>query len=210
MTLFLSGVLMTAFLMVLVKRVGVLISIFFLQSIFLCAITLSVAITHQQTELYFVAALVLVVKVIMVPQFLRRVTARIKVADNLGLSLNPLMSLMAATGLSGLAYLFARQFVPVADTVRTGAFSVSLSVMLIGLFLMIFRMKALAQIIGLLVMENGLFLAAAALCGGMPFFIEIAIFLDLLVCIMIAGIFVYRINALFTHIDVDKLRQLRG
>lgn len=210
MTLILSGILMTAFLMVLVRRVRSLITVFFLQSFLLFAATLFVAVTRQETELYFVAALVLAVKVVMVPLFLRRVTDRIRVTDNLGLTLNPLMSVIIAAGLSALAYAFAGEFVPAADTVRTGSFSVSLSVMLIGLFVMIFRMKALAQIIGLLAMENGLFLAAAALCGGMPFFIEIAVFLDLLVCVMIAGIFVYRINALFTHIDVDKLRQLRG
>jgi hydrogenase-4 component E len=75
---------------------------------------------------------------------------------------------------------------------------------------MIFRMKALAQVIGLLVMENGLFLAAAGVSGGMPFFVEIAIFFDVFLCVIILGMFIYRINSLFTHIDVDKLTKLKG
>jgi hydrogenase-4 component E len=75
---------------------------------------------------------------------------------------------------------------------------------------MIFHRKALTQIIGLLVMENGLFLAASAVSGGMPFFVEIAIFFDVFVCVIILGVFVYKINSLFTHIDVNKLTQLKG
>jgi hydrogenase-4 component E len=89
-------------------------------------------------------------------------------------------------------------------------FTVSLSVTMVGMFIMIFRMKALAQVIGLMAMENGLFLAAATVSGGMPFFVEIAIFFDIFVCVIISGVFVYRINKLFTHIDVSKLRELRG
>lgn len=210
MTLILAGMLMTTFFMVLAKRVRVLIFVFFLQSLLLFAATLAVAIDRQEVELYLVAALVLVVKVFLMPWFLNRVADRIRVTDNLGLIITPLLSMAAAAALSGMAYLFALEFVPAADTVRITSFTVSLSMMLIGLFLMIFRMKALAQVIGLMAMENGLFLAGAALCGGMPFFIEIAVFFDVLVCVMIAGVFVYRINALFTHIDVHKLRRLRG
>ena len=75
---------------------------------------------------------------------------------------------------------------------------------------MISRMKAISQIIGLLVMENGLFLIASSISGGMPFFVEIAIFFDIFLCVIILEIFVYKINKLFTHIDVDKLTQLRG
>jgi hydrogenase-4 component E len=80
---------------------------------------------------------------------------------------------------------------------------------MIGLFIMIFRMKALSQVIGFLVMENGLFLVASAVSGGMPFFVEIAIFMDVFVSVVIFGIFIYRINKLFTHIDVSKLNTLR-
>lgn len=210
MTIILAGMLMSTFFMVLAKRVRVLIFVFFLQSLLLFAATLAVAIERQEVELYLVAALVLVVKVALMPWFLNRVADRIRVTDNLGLIITPLLSMAAAAALSGMAYLFALEFVPAADTVRITSFTVSLSMMLIGMFLMIFRMKALAQVIGLMAMENGLFLAGAALCGGMPFFIEIAVFFDVLVCVMIAGVFVYRINALFTHIDVHKLRRLRG
>ncbi|MBU0630080.1 MAG: hypothetical protein KKC80_04080 [Candidatus Margulisbacteria bacterium] len=75
---------------------------------------------------------------------------------------------------------------------------------------MIFRLKALAQIIGLLVMENGIFLLGIALAGGLPFLVEIAVFLDVFISAMIMGVFVYRINRLFTGIDVSRLNRLKG
>jgi len=83
-------------------------------------------------------------------------------------------------------------------------------VVLVGIFLMVGRMTALAQVVGLLVMENGLFLLASTVAGGMPFFVEIAIFFDVFVSVIIMGFFVYRISKLFTHIDVNKLSRLKG
>jgi hydrogenase-4 membrane subunit HyfE len=53
-------------------------------------------------------------------------------------------------------------------------------------------------------------LLASIVSGGMPFFVEIAIFLDVFVSVIIMGFFVYRINKLFTHIDVNKLSHLKG
>jgi hydrogenase-4 component E len=99
---------------------------------------------------------------------------------------------------------------PDAGRSQSAAVIISLSVTLIGLFLMMSRMKAVSQIIGLLVMENGLFLIAMASAGGMPFFVEIAVFFDIFVCVVILGMFVYRINKLFTHINVSKLQELKG
>jgi len=96
------------------------------------------------------------------------------------------------------------------ETALTSMLAIAFFIVLAGLFLMITRMSALAQIIGLLVMENGLFLLASTVSGGMPFFVEIAIFFDVFVSVVIMGLFVHRINKLFTHIDVNKLSRLKG
>ena len=109
-----------------------------------------------------------------------------------------------------LSYIFTDRIVCVAEGIEHGAFSVSLSVILMGMFIMIFRIKAIAQIVGLLVTENGLFLAAASVSGGMPFFVEIAVFFDIFLCVIILGLFVYKINKAFTHIDVHRLNGLKG
>jgi len=209
LNIFLYGILLMTFSMVVSKRITALINSFGLQSFFLFLFTLCLAINQHHVELYVVAALLFFLKVILIPRFLRNIVSRIKVNENLGLFLNPLLSLISALGLIYLAYLFTRRIMPV-DSFEGCSLIISLSVTLIGMFIMIFRQKALTQIIGLLVMENGLFLAAASVSGGMPFFVEIAIFFDVFVCVIILGVFVYKINTLFTHIDVDKLTELKG
>ncbi len=202
--IFLFLILMMAFAMVAAKRLTALIDGFRAQSFFLFLLMFVLAYRAGSTELYVVAALLFLIKVILIPRMLHRVVKRIKVGEDLGLSANPTVSIFAAIVLAYLAYAFTGMITGIP------AFFISISITLIGVFIMIFRMKALAQIVGLLVMENGMFLAAASVSGGMPFIVEIAIFFDVFLAVMILGIFVYKINSLFTHIDVDKLTELKG
>lgn len=210
MQLFLFGILSMAFFMVISKRIKALIAGFALQSFFLFLLVVSSAHGEGNIELFVVAFLILALKAVLIPAFLYRVAEKIQVSENLGLVVNPLLSLSITLVLTYLAYLFARHVMYLQGVPLITAFAISLSVMLIGIFLMIFRLKAIAQIIGLLVMENGSFLAAAALCGNMPFLLEITVFFDVLMCVIIFGIFVFKINQLFTHIDVNKLKVLKG
>ncbi|OGS21233.1 MAG: hypothetical protein A2297_03085 [Elusimicrobia bacterium RIFOXYB2_FULL_48_7] len=196
--------------LVLSKRTVALINGFMLQSFCLFVLALTRAVWAKDSELYVVAALILLLKVGLIPYFLRWMVKKIKIDDNLGLSINPMLSLVIAVLLSFFSYLFAERIMGLQNKPDVAAFSVSLSVILIGIFIMVFRMKAVAQVIGLLVIENGSFLTAVALCGSIPFFVEIAIFFDIFVFAIILGIFIFRINKLFTHIDIDKLKTLRG
>jgi hydrogenase-4 component E len=82
--------------------------------------------------------------------------------------------------------------------------------MLIGLFLMIGRRKALSQVIGLITMENGVYLAALVATYGLPLAVELGIFFDLLIGTLLMGVFVSRISDSFESIDIDRLRSLRG
>jgi hydrogenase-4 component E len=65
-------------------------------------------------------------------------------------------------------------------------------------------------VLALLSLENGLFLAAISLTYGMPLIVELGIFFDLLVAVMVLGILVYRIQETFDSMDVSKLSRLRG
>lgn len=208
--IFLLAILMMTMAMAAAKRITALIRGFFLQSLLLFLLTAALAIKGKNAELYIIALLLLLVKVVLIPYFLKRTVQRIRMEENLGLLVNPLLSLCISLFLAYLAYLFVGKVMSVHSRMQGTAFAISLTVILIGLFIMTSRMKALSQIIGLLVMENGLFLAAGVITGGMPFFVEIAIFCDIFVCVIILGAFVYKINKLFTHIDVNKLTELKG
>jgi hydrogenase-4 component E len=88
--------------------------------------------------------------------------------------------------------------------------AVAISVFLIGFFMMINRRKALTQVLALLTLENGIFLAATCLTYGMPLIVELGVFFDVLVAVLVLGILVYRIRESFESMDVSKLRRLRG
>ncbi len=196
--------------MVVAKRMPALISGFRYQSFLLFLITLIASVKEKSAGLLVVSLLLFSLKVIGIPYFLSRMVRRIKANENLGLFMNTQLSLVFALGMTYLSWSFAKFAFSTAGEWHVMLLTVSFSVVLMGFFLMIFRMKALAQIIGLLVMENGLFLLASSIAGGMPFFVEIAIFFDVFVSVIILGVFVYRINKLFTHIDVSKLSELKG
>jgi hydrogenase-4 component E len=76
---------------------------------------------------------------------------------------------------------------------------------------MINRRTAITQVLALLCAENGLFLAAIALTTyGMPLVVELGIFFDLFIAVLILGILVYRIRESFASIDVERLNLLKG
>jgi hydrogenase-4 component E len=89
--------------------------------------------------------------------------------------------------------------------------AIALTLLLTGFFLMINRRKALTQVLALLTVENGVMLAAVALTTyGMPLVVELGIFFDVLVAVMVLGILVYRIRENFASMDTSKLNRLRG
>ena len=209
-TIILLGILGSTFLMVMAKRMPALIRSFRYQSFFLFVIIFIAAFKENRLDLYIVAALIIVLKVLAIPYFLSSTAKKIKVDENLGLFINSQLSLIIALILTYFSWAFSKNLGFSGEYFPGIAITIAFSQVFIGAFLMISRMKAFTQVVGLLVMENGIFLLAASIGEGMPFFVETAIFFDVFVSVIVMGLFVYRINKLFTHIDVNKLSSLKG
>jgi hydrogenase-4 component E len=88
--------------------------------------------------------------------------------------------------------------------------AVAISLFLIGFFMMTNRRKALTQVLALLSLENGLFLATISLTYGMPLIVELGVFFDVLIAALVLAILIYRIRATFDSMDVSRLSRLRG
>ncbi len=198
------------YLMVIAKRMPALIRGFRYQSALLFLATFLTAFKEKQLELYLVSGMIILLKVLLIPHFLNLTAEKIKVDEKLGLYINSQLSLVLALIITYCSWVLSVNLGFGQGAFQSVAVAVAFSVIFIGAFLMISRMKAFTQVVGILVMENGIFLFASAVSGGMPFFAEIAIFFDVFISVVIMGIFVYRINQLFTHIDVNKLSRLRG
>jgi hydrogenase-4 component E len=85
-----------------------------------------------------------------------------------------------------------------------------LATLLIGLFLIVSRRTAVTQVLGYIVMENGVYTIGVTLVGGVPMLVELGVLMDVFVAVFIMSIAAYHISREFDHIDVDQLDQLRG
>jgi hydrogenase-4 component E len=154
--------------------------------------------------------LTIIGKVIFLPWLLNRLVRRIQIREEIEPLLNAPTSMLLCGGLTLLGYVVARPFTSL-ERVGNNTLGTALTLLLTGFFLMINRRTALTQVLALLTVENGVMLAAVALTTyGMPLVVELGIFFDVLVAVMVLGILVYRIRENFASMDTSKLNQLRG
>jgi len=185
------------------------IRLFALQSLLLAAIAGVVGYSSGAWHVYVIAALTIVGKVVFLPWRLERLVRQIKIDQEIHPFVNMPASMLVCGGLTVLAYVVAR---PITTLERLGSntLAVAMALLLTGFFLMINRRKAITQVLALLTMENGVMLAAIALTTyGMPLVVEIGIFFDVVVAVMVLGILVFRIRETFASMDVSKLNELK-
>ena len=191
------------------------IRMFALQSLLLAGIANTIAYFNGARHIYIAAALTLLFKAILLPAILRRLVSRIEIRQEIEPLVNVPISVIVTGLLTMLAYVVAEPLQAHADlgggaSLGRNTLPVAIALFLIGFYMMITRRKALTQVLALLSLENGLFLAAISLTYGMPMIVELGIFFDVLVAVMILAILVYRIRETFDSIDVSRLSRLRG
>lgn len=181
------------------------------QSIVLAVITALIGSITGLWELYIAAGLTLLIKAIAIPKILLRITG--KMTLEIRTEISPYISIRASVLISALlvalSYFLTQQVSIKTDSIVSTFLPVSVSLFLIGLFVMIVRKKTLSQVVGLLILENGLFLFATTLTHGLSLIIEIGIFVDILVGIVISAILMSRINYTFDSLSVENLESLR-
>jgi hydrogenase-4 component E len=200
---------LTTFLIVAQGRMLPWVNTYAIQSLALALLAATVAWFTDSPHIYVVALLTVVIKVLIIPRFLVYVMEHIKVAKEVQSLISTPASLLISGGLAILAYFVTAPIIAHGNAITRNCLAISLAVVLIGLFIMISRRRAIAQIMGLMIMENGLFLAAISMTYGMPLIVEIGVFFDILVGVLIMGVFAFRINRTFDTIDTGILRRLR-
>jgi len=116
--------------------------------------------------------------------------------------------LLGALG-TGLAVLFAHSLPLAPEHVGSLLIPTSLSTVLTGLILLTSRRKAITQVVGYLILENGVFIMGLTLVHAMPFMVEMGALLDLLVGIFVMGIIINHIQREFASLDTTQLSQLK-
>jgi hydrogenase-4 component E len=197
--------------LVLVWRRGVpaYVSAFAWQSIVLAGVTAVVAHNGARPELYWIAALLVVVKGVAIPALLRRMEQRFPSERELDPYVNTATSLVVAGLLVLLGYAISRPLVALSRLPTRGGMPLAMGLILVSLFVLVSRKKAITQVIGFLMLENGLALLAVLGTYGIPLIVELGVFLDALLGFLVMQIFVYRIHETFESIDTERLRRLR-
>ena len=185
------------------------ISAFRWQSVVLAAIFVVIGYYGDDPELYFVAAFFFALKVIILPSYLGRLQRQFGPEGENQPYVNVAPSMILAGLLVLLAYAVTRPLVTVSTLPTRGGLPLAMGLIFIGLFVVVTRKNALTQIVGFLVMENGIALLAVLGTYGIPLIIELGVFLDVLMGFLVMQVFVYHIHGTFESIDVDQLSELK-
>ncbi len=203
------GILLTAIAMNSLKRLESCVRAYMFNSWLLSLLIAIVAFMIGETHLYIASAVTILSKGIVIPVFLKRIVKQMRVTHDVEPYISNALSLTISGVLVAVVYASLREGIFVTGFSKN-VLQISIAVILIGLFIMITRKKAITQVIGLLFMENGLFLAGFSLTFGMPLVIELGVLFDMLMGIIILGIFTIQIKRVFVSSDLDKLTTLKG
>jgi hydrogenase-4 component E len=207
--LFASALLLLAFAMLSQRRIVRLINLFALQGVALVASTITMAYATGQSHLYWSAAINGVLKVIVLPWILHRLIRRLNVKWDIETLINIPMMMLVGIVLVVFAFNLALPISQFSQSIARGTLGIALACVLMSFLMMITRSKAVPQVIGFLSMENGLFFAATSATYGMPMVVELGIALDVLVGMVILGVFMFQIREQFDSLDIHHLEKLR-
>lgn len=178
------------------------------QTTILAVITVLLGLHWHAPHYLWLAGVVFAVKAVAIPAFLAHAANRMQIRRDDGANPGLTLALCSGCAIVVASYFLAPQ-VAVLPLGNAGAAGMSLALLFIGMLLMMTRRLALSQIIGFLVLENGIFLYGLTQTHGMPLMVEMGVVFDVLVGVLVAGIVIFRLNRSFEHIDVTQLRGLR-
>ena len=204
-----GGLLLTAVLVLWRRELAVIIGVFAAQGLALAALVGVLAAHEGSAELGAVAAGILVLRAGVLPYLLRRALAQAGPGRRETRPLvNVAASLLAAALLTLLSYAVSQPLVALDPSPATRAVPVGVAVVLIGFFVLVTRRRALSQLVGFLLMDNGITAVGFLTTYGVGLIVELGVSLDVLLAVLVLGILTSRMREAFGDTDLDELREL--
>jgi hydrogenase-4 component E len=173
---------------------------------------LPVALAGSAADTHHVAALALgamVVKGIGIPWLLARATRESTVSREVTPLVGFVPTLVAGGfGIATAVWLGAGLPLPIPEK-HPLLVATSMGTVWSGLLLIVTRRKAVGQVLGFLVVENGVFVLGLLLSDFMPVMVEVGVLLDLLAAVFVMGLVMFDIQRAFASLDTEKLSSLR-
>jgi hydrogenase-4 component E len=201
--------LILAFAMISQRRILSLVHLFTAQGAALVIATAVVGYVTHQPHLYLSAGLTLLLKVLLIPYLLHRVIERLDIRWELESLINIPTTMLIGILVVIFAFNLAAPIARLSSTLASGTLGIALACVMLSFLMMITRAKAVPQVIGFLAMENGLFFAATSATYGMPMVVELGIALDVLIGVLILGVFMFQIREQFDSLDIRHLEKLK-
>jgi hydrogenase-4 component E len=202
--------LLTCFALLGTSRIGACIRWFSFQGILLGMLPLVLADDGLTARVIMLAGANIALKGIVFPLVLLRLRARANTNREVSPFISFVMSILCGILLLALSVWLALQLKPALVHAPFVLLDLSIFLIFVGLFLMISRRDALMQVIGYLVLENGVFVFGVITVEGTPLLVELGVLLDAFVGAFVMGIAVFHITREFGSMDVDQLTELKG
>lgn len=205
-----AGLFLLAAVFVLWRReLTAIVRIFALQGVALFAIAALLGVHEERWDLLAVAAGIGALRAGVLPHLMRRALAASGETRETQPLVNVAASLLTAAALTLLAYAVSRPLVELDPSPATRALPVGLAVVLIGFFTLVTRRRALSQVVGFLLLDNGITAVAFLAASGVPLIVELGVSFDVLLAVLVLQILTTRMRAAFGRTDIDDLRELR-
>ncbi len=183
--------------------------LFVAQSVLLALLAAAIGGLAGKPALLVVSVVFLGLKAWIIPRILWRMAAGTPVRT-LPPGHSSGVALLVAGALVVAAYVIILPVTATATLPTAGAIPLAFAIVLIGLFVCVTGRDVLGQVLGFLVLENGIFGLALLATYGLPGLVEAGVFLDVLVIVLLMEGVVMQIRREHDSIDVDRLRELRG
>jgi hydrogenase-4 component E len=180
-----------------------------LQTVFVSLLLIAEGVHNHALEVIIFGVLLLIAKAGVIPILLRRVLKESKTEWVGEIYLKRASSLVFAGGLTLMAYEVTQPLMALHSVYRSGL-AVAIALIFHGLLLMMTRKVAIVQVLGILLIDNGIFLAGFFLTQGMPLLVELGAAFDILVGIVIVGILSKQMLENYNSLNVDHMRSLKG
>jgi len=204
-----SGVFLLAAVLVLwLRRLSSIVQVFAVQGFALGAIAALLGIHEHRWDVVGVAAGIVLLRAGLLPHLMRRALAASGETHETQPLVNAAASLLTAAALTLLAYAVARPLTELSPSAAANALPVGLAVVLIGFFALVTRRHALSQVVGFLLVDNGITAVAFLAASGVPLIVELGVSFDVLFAVLVLQILTARMRAAFGTTDLDDLRRL--
>lgn len=208
LTLFVGAVLVGAVVVLWLSAVRPVVRVLAVQGLGLAAVAVTLGVHARDAGLIATAAVVAGIKGVAIPHLLARVGSDDATAREQRPLVNVPASLLLSAALILLAFASTRVLAHVVGGTPGSLVPVGFATLLVGFVVLVVRRRPVFQIVGLLLMDNGIALVAFLVTAGVPFLIELGVTLDVLLGVVVLLVLAQRLRDEFGDVDLDELQEL--